>query len=593
MSNQRWHSRAPALFLVAVLSGFSPAAAQVTVLNPLPADQQATFFHLSEGGAVMPMAWYRWMEVVDSTSGQPTGQTFADRMGEYGFLDDPADDLPVGFGPVSLEFLGGLPGLSINCAACHVGEVHFSTASGASRLRIIGGPNVADVRRFSQDVYGSALAAIGTPGKLLRFLVRSGRLQPETVALLEELPIVPAGDFDCVPASPAAAEYVQAIGELAQGARGSSRPLPNRSFGRTARSYAALVDIYRNLQLVVAEAKYFAAQGRFPLSTREGPGRLDAFATVRFLLFPEETADFPFTAPVGVPHLWGIDRKHWLHWNSNTNSTLQRNIAQALGMGAVQDPGGVHNVLLPNLDSLETIAQQIDPPRWPTDVFGPLRAELVEQGRTLFAARCATCHNAGTVDPATGLIDYRLSPLSEVGTDPNSALNFHQPVGAETFPAALARRLQTLESWYYVRRDPLHPVPLATRVAWSGGPSRLPAEWRDPLENDVDAPVYAALPLTGVWATAPYLHNNSVPTLRDLLKPAAERPKVFMVGHRDYDPENIGYVQNVAPDDIPELFRFDTTDPGNANTGHEGPTFGAEGLSPAEVDALLEYLKLL
>ena len=81
--------------------------------------------------------------------------------------------------------------------------------------------------------------------------------------------------------------------------------------------------------------------GRFTLSTREGYGRLDAFATVRFLLFPQQSAKFPFTAPVSVPHLWGTSRKKWLHWNSNTNSALQRNIAQAVGMGALAGKGGV------------------------------------------------------------------------------------------------------------------------------------------------------------------------------------------------------------------------------------------------------------
>jgi hypothetical protein len=576
--------------VVAALMLPRDVCSQATVLNPLPAAQLQQFYHLPEGGAAMPMAWYRWLEVVDSTTGQSTGQTFPERMGDYGFLEDDASDLPVGFGTVSLDFLGGLPGLSINCAACHVGEIHYQAGSETVRLRIVGGPNLADVRRFSQDTYQSALTATATPGRLLRFLTRAGRLQPETVALVEELPFVAIGEFDCVPASPSAVEYTRAVEAVIQ--RGMISPVPRTLAANSPRSWdTSLLDVFRNLQLIRAELKYFTAQGQFSLSTNEGFGRLDAFATVRFLLFPDETADFPFTAPVSAPHLWGISRKKWLHWNNNTNSTLQWNIAQALGMGAVQSESGVNNVLFPNLDVLESIAQQIVPPRWPSQVFGPLDRSLVAQGRTLFQARCAGCHNAGTVDPSSGLVEFRLLSLSEAGTDPNAALNFHQPVGDATFAAALAGRLQALESWYYNRREPGQPVPIATRVAWSGGRRRLPAEWRDPLADDVDAPVYAALPLAGVWATAPYLHNNSVPTLRDLLRPSAERPQVFMVGHRGYDPVNVGYVQDIAPQEIPVLYRFDASEAGNSNTGHEGPAFGAEGLSPAEIDALLEYLK--
>ena len=142
----------------------------------------------------------------------------------------------------------------------------------------------------------------------------------------------------------------------------------------------AAVDLARNVSLLFAEANYFLAQGRFPLSTREGYGRLDAFATVRFLLFPDESRNFPFTAPVSVPHLWGTGEKKWLHWNNNTNSTLQRNITQALGMGAVAGAGSVHNVLLPNLQPLEIAAESTSSPKWPSDVFGPLQADLVQLG---------------------------------------------------------------------------------------------------------------------------------------------------------------------------------------------------------------------
>jgi hypothetical protein len=102
--------------------------------------------------------------------------------------------------------------------------------------------------------------------------------------------------------------------------------------------------------------------------------------------------------------------------------------------------------------------------------------------------------------------------------------------------------------------------------------------------------IYKGRPLNGIWATAPYLHNGSVPTLADLLKPAQDRPKTFTVGSREFDPEKVG-IRTDAPG-YP-VFRARNEDgtpvPGNSNEGHE---YGAN-LSKGERRALLEYLKSL
>lgn len=599
------------LMLLSLSLVAADAYGQPTVVNPLPADQQATFYHLPEGGAVMPLAYYDSLQVIDSQTGQQTGQTFAERMALYGFLEDAQSDLPVGFGEVSLDFLAGLPGLSVNCAACHVGEIRFDGTNGSSQMRILGGPNLADVRWFSQDVYESIHALLRHPLQLLRLLVKLDRLQPETVAALHALPLIDEGDFDFRPGSPEAEAVVEVIAKcLSQESRAKSQepawievslPLPAGSrrlsldsrLSRKREPPGPAADLYRNLLLITAEARYFIAQGQFPLATREGFGRLDAFGTVRYLLAPQQSRDLPFTAPVSVPHLWGTGQKKWLHWNANTNSTLQRNMMQSLGMGALSAPGGVNNILLPNLHELETIAEQIPAPVWPEDILGPLNPELLARGEELYEARCASCHDAGQTDPETGLIEFPLFTLAETGTDPNHALNFHQPVGRKSLAQVLNEESVKLQTWYYRFRDPRHPVPKATQIEWGGGEARLPAVWRDPLANGEDQPVYAALPLTGVWATAPYLHNNSVPTLRDLFKSAGDRPTQFRVGHRNYDPINVGYLQPSDPATISELERFDTQDAGNSNAGHDGPEFGAEGLTDDEIDALLEYLKSL
>jgi hypothetical protein len=116
---------------------------------------------------------------------------------------------------------------------------------------------------------------------------------------------------------------------------------------------------------------------------------------------------------------------------------------------------------------------------------------------------------------------------------------------------------------------------------------------------------YKARPLNGIWATAPYLHNGSVPTLYDLLLPKKQpgdpeegeyRPDEFMTGSREFDPEKVGLRSSGY-----KGFLFRTRIWGNHNGGHEyaaGRTPLPDGtLLPALTKEqrldLLEYLKSL
>src|SRR6185503_21005196 len=125
-------------------------------------------------------------------------------------------------------------------------------------------------------------------------------------------------------------------------------------------------------------------------------------------------------------------------------------------------------------------------------------AARAARGRDVFAARCAACH----ADPPPGQdLGDRLYALDAIGTDPGRAVNFGQPVGATAFDAAI--------------------TPVLERVIRAAGGTPRPGDvWRVTRK-------YAGRPLVAVWATAPYLHNGSVPTIDDLLHPAAERPASF------------------------------------------------------------------
>jgi hypothetical protein len=128
--------------------------------------------------------------------------------------------------------------------------------------------------------------------------------------------------------------------------------------------------------------------------------------------------------------------------------------------------------------------------------------------------------------------------------------------------------------------------------------------------NDGPGPRYRARPLNGVWATAPYLHNGSVPSLYWMLRPAAERPTKFCMGARDFDPEQAGF--RVVAGETPKcktgetLFSTTASDGtpihGNSVLGHsleatQPPPYkqGVIGrkLTDEEQKDLIEYLKTL
>jgi hypothetical protein len=101
---------------------------------------------------------------------------------------------------------------------------------------------------------------------------------------------------------------------------------------------------------------------------------------------------------------------------------------------------------------------------------------------------------------------------------------------------------------------------------------------------------YANQPLDAIWARSPYLHNGSVPTLRDLLEPKAGRPNQWYRGSDLFDVKKVGY--RYDKDTGGNLFLYDTSVLGNSNAGHEGARYGTE-LSPSDKDALVEYMKTL
>jgi hypothetical protein len=301
--------------------------------------------------------------------------------------------------------------------------------------------------------------------------------------------------------------------------------------------------------------------------TEPGPGRIDAFGAARNLLFPKNA--IRMQSPVSFPFLWDVPDTTqqlsggdavWIHYDGNTNSILERNIGQALGMGAVFDPKTYQSTLrITNLHRLEVLTHKLKPPAWPSSILGPVDQAKAQAGEKIFNDTCRDCHQ------------NRLYALTDVATDPQRATSFGLPVaGGVPFPTAIKPILDGLKA----RAFSDDGVSAADQASMDANP----VIWRATGQ-------YLARPLQGVWATAPYLHNGSVPTLWHLLHPA-QRPAKFVVGNREYDPAKLGYSTGGSG------WTFDASQPGNGNAGHASERYGAN-LTEDQKAALLEYLKTI
>ncbi len=194
--------------------------------------------------------------------------------------------------------------------------------------------------------------------------------------------------------------------------------------------------------------------------------------------------------------------------------------------------------------------ESLEPPAWPYDVD----EDLARRGEIVFRANCATCHGTCDEQPA---YPSRIVDIDEIGTD-----------RVRLDALTVDHRRGYHESWY----------------------AHYEAD-----DTVLDPGGYQAPPLNGVWASAPYLHNGSVPTLWHLLRPKQRPPIWHRPDNSDYDAERVGLAVQVL-EQLPDNLRtderreyFDTRVPGKSAGGHEF----FEDLDEDQLQALLEYLKTL
>jgi hypothetical protein len=339
------------------------------------------------------------------------------------------------------------------------------------------------------------------------------------------------------------------------------------------------------------------------ISTLDGYGRTDAFGVGRNELFGRIPGNAALSdAPVSFPHTWGMEHTAWLQWGANTNSVMERNIGQALGVGAVFDHAtGESSVNLENLHTLERLTYKLRAPAWPAG-FPAVDAAKAERGRQKFVEYCAPCHETWKSEGAMRI--YKLFSLAEVGTDPNTAINYERPVMTASgkvlpFPEAALGLIKAVKARAYQDRGftDAQVAQWENRRVRSGSimePTfRAPMLEHEKWDDTRGRKVYRAKTLVGIWATAPYLHNGSVPTIYDLLLPALDRPVTFTVGQHEYDPVRLGIQTDESKFTRPPgwtPFTVDTRLTGNWNTGHEWKFYPT--LEDEQRYEIIEFLKV-
>jgi hypothetical protein len=275
-----------------------------------------------------------------------------------------------------------------------------------------------------------------------------------------------------------------------------------------------------------------------------GPGRADTFSLNKAIFnFPDLDklhggADFPSIWNQGPRE----QKRMKLHWDGNNDLVTECNLNDAFVTGA--DPSSLDAAPFLRTTNWLKTARPPDYP-YPTDI------KLATAGKPIYQKYCAGCHGTRELPFSHNppLPDERVgevTPIAMISTDRHRL---------DSFTWTLSVNLGIYAGFHYRKTDG-----------------------------------YVNVPLDGLWLRAPYLHNGSVPTLWDLLKPAAKRPKSFYRGNDVFDPAVVGFISNVAQEGMRRFFLFDTNRDGNGNAGHEGQAYGTN-LPANEKQALLEYLK--
>jgi mono/diheme cytochrome c family protein len=338
----------------------------------------------------------------------------------------------------------------------------------------------------------------------------------------------------------------------------------NRDFTVDPSGQATLAGLLINDPAEKAEYEKWAGRvkaiGPLTVASTVGVNPADNVAAVLFAHRDRETlawSDAPllelppaYVVPVDVPPWWRMAKKNAMFYTGGGRGDHARIMmtASTLCTDTVAEAAAI-DAYFPDV---RAYVASIKPPAYPFAVD----AALAEKGRAVFESTCSRCH--GTYGSGGEYPNY-VVPVADVGTDSLLA------TGAAQFGDIYVKWFN--ESFY-------------------GETARL-----EPEKG------YYAPPLDGIWATAPFLHNGSVPTIAALLD-SSTRPKFWTRSYdsNDYDPAALGWLftpleggKDAEPDESKKKRIYDTTQLGYGNGGH---LYG-DALTGEERASVIEYLKTL
>jgi hypothetical protein len=578
--------RRAALCLLSLLTAGTAAQAQPVeyASQGWSANDREVFYRTTQGSHLIPFAWFKALRRLDID--EPFG---ADQLQRYGYLrNDSAwnvQGLPIGF------VIDGSPEvgqLGMTCAACHTGQIEYRKAGKPHVLRIDGAPAMADFQQFLTDLKDAASATLAQPQRF------------DTFARAVLGPAYSTGNAQELKGS-----FGAWVGQFVEFMTRSLPPSP------------------------------------------WGPGRLDAFGmifnrvTARDLGVPGNFA--LADAPVSYPFLWNASRQDHTQWTGSVPNglfltALARNSGEVFGVFADFKPvkflPGTDPLLTIdyrnnsadyfNLQILEEKITTLKPPAWPRDADGDFRIDdgLAARGGDLYRTTCLSCHAL----PDRQRPGLWPTPVQAVGTDPKMANNADREVDSGLYQGVTlplpsiglygprAKATDVLATsvvggivdeaiqpdlilpgmlakngvWRAINRDAQH-LSLNPVLFPEGVRTLLKTQLADLFRKPSPGAAYEARVLYGIWATAPYLHNGSVPNLWELLQPPRLRKSSFMVGSRVFDPKNVGFSTDDSPFKTGKLVADPANANGNGNLGHDYGT----GLSDTDRWAIIEYLKTL
>lgn len=655
-------------------------------------DETIDLWHLGEGSEVYPLAWFYRMKSQFSVS-PGTTRLSDDLDRKFGVLKESEaiasrspypikyiglsaawseehptlSDVKVAPGAGPEEAMGirqlqngreSIAMVGVNCTFCHSSEIYLD----GKKKFFEGAPNMLSIRGFFQDLFASTAKTMMTPELLEQFLRDSnvpGDVKTQAnefaAAMKKEMGL----DTPVQKAVGAALNFLDSEfyskkrTTTLRHAMFENRAVLEKYLEKLLQITYGLKDISPELRL---RMRFLSASiGLDPglPTTPEGFARTDAFGRISNLV--ARTKDpIALTATSSVPPMWNMQYRALFHWNGNTNSVVMRNLGQSFGLGALlTNPQGQGlerfdtTTNLHNLHRLESLLYKVQPPRW-DDLSDRIDLDKVRAGCVTFHQTCARCHSPERerVGPTHELVLHKLIPQSVVKTDDTYTKLQATPVDGKPFRDTLFSFTRQVRNRYYQR----YSIPPETQAEWERSALRGPEVFRDTVlgQSGIEGvasymnvpatptPGYPARQLGAVWATAPYLHNGSVPNIYELLKPSSLRPKIFFVGRRDYDAKHLGYRSDFdSMPEIPDLEAraqkllankvgivtrikglrptppaniweakiqvacslypercFDATQTGNSNVGHEGPQFGTT-LSENQKYELIEFMKVL